>query len=191
MRLWAFASFESNLKTTKSTSAKRHPGEKQCTRKETNRPQRRSRAKEKGDEKMQFAFLSFAPSEPNRFCKASSGRKTMHRRRNNPTVAAPRSLEEKVEKVQKALFDVCTYENCTDYHRFIRWHICGAWHFSKIVRVWTAQIQKTKLLRCGEVDEKLGDWMTITAFLCTSPTWKIKQILVTQFWRFFTTRNLL
>ena len=42
--LYAFAPFESNLETTKSASAKRHPGEKQCTGEETIRPQRRSGA---------------------------------------------------------------------------------------------------------------------------------------------------
>ena len=39
-----FAPFESNLETTKSTSAKRHPGEKQCAGEETIRQQRRSGA---------------------------------------------------------------------------------------------------------------------------------------------------
>ena len=42
--LHSFAPSESNLETTKSASAKRHPGEKQCTGEETIRPQRRSGA---------------------------------------------------------------------------------------------------------------------------------------------------
>ena len=40
-RIPSFAPFESSLETTKSASAKRHPGEKEYTGEETIRPQRR------------------------------------------------------------------------------------------------------------------------------------------------------
>ena len=80
------------------------------------------------DEIYQIDLHSFAPVESNlknhenRFCEASSGRKTMHQRRNNQTTAAAqRSLEEKLNKCR--------------------------WHSALSERVRTAQNGK-KSLRC-------------------------------------------
>ena len=63
-----FAPVESNLEPKKTASAKRQPGEKQCTGEETIRPQRRSGAWRKKLKEVQKALCAVCASES---CKDS------------------------------------------------------------------------------------------------------------------------